>query len=58
MCSYKIANEWLHVQAKNIRLAVKWIAKKIGLSQRGFPENRLGSHSLRAGGTMALKLNG
>ena len=25
---------------------------------RGFPQDQLGSHSLRAGGAMALKMNG
>ena len=38
-------------------MAVKWLAKKIRLTTRGFLENRLVSHSLHTGGAIALKLS-
>ena len=39
---------------KTVRVA----AAALGLRAQGFQEERLGSHSLRAGGAMALKLHG
>ena len=58
ICSYKLGSEWFHIEDKHITELIKWIAKNTGLHNKGFPINRVGSHSLRAGGAMALKLNG
>ena len=57
LCAYKIGNNWHHVTAQQITRSVKWVASKIGLIDRGFPTDRIGSHSLRAGGATAMKLN-
>ena len=43
---------------RDIGLAVRWGATHDGLLLRGYTLNRISSHSLRAGGAMALKLCG
>ena len=58
LCAYRMDQEWQHIQDRHITSLVKWLAKKTKLTTKGYPESRLGSHSLRAGGAMALKLNG
>ncbi len=42
----------------NIGVAVRWGATYDGLLLKGYTLNRISSHSLRAGGAMALKLAG
>jgi hypothetical protein len=39
-------------------MAVRWGAVSDGLLLRGYTIERISSHSLRAGGAMALKLSG
>ena len=58
LCAYNMNGTWCHIADKDITALVKWIAKKSNMHKKGFPLNRIGSHSLRAGGAMALKLNG
>ena len=47
-----------HVTDEEIRKAVKRAVIKLGLAKNGLTENRVGSHSLRAGGAMALNFAG
>ncbi|EJK54099.1 hypothetical protein THAOC_26342, partial [Thalassiosira oceanica] len=46
------------VADRDINTAIRWGAVKDGLLQRGYTLDRVSSHSLRAAGAMALKLNG
>ena len=46
------------VADRDINTAVRWGAAKDGLLTKGYTLDRVSSHSLRAGGAMALKLNG
>ena len=46
------------VSDRDINVAVRWAAMKDGLFEKGYSQSRVSSHSLRAGGAMALKLNG
>ena len=47
-----------NVLASHINQAVKSAVVLLGLSKQGFHPSRVSSHSLRAGGAMALKLHG
>ena len=47
-----------HVQASDINRAVKIAVAQLGLIAKGFNLSDVSSHSLRAGGAMALKLHG
>ena len=47
-----------HVTDRDIGIAVRWGAISDGLLLRGYTINRVSSHSLQAGGAMALKLSG
>jgi len=47
-----------HVSDRDIGIAVRWGAISDGLLLRGYTIDRISSHSLRAGGAMALKLSG
>lgn len=58
LCAYRVGDKTFHVTSNQITRTVKWLAKHCGLERKGFPIDRVGSHSLRAGGAMALKLNG
>ena len=49
---------WDTVRDKDITAAVRYAVAGCGLLERGFKLSQVGSHSLRAGGAMALKLNG
>ncbi len=46
------------VTDRDIGIAVRWGAIYDGLLLKGYTINRISSHSLRAGGAMALKLSG
>ncbi len=46
------------VSDKDINTAVKWASFHDGLYEQGYSPSWISSHSLRAGGAMALKLNG
>ena len=47
-----------HVHSSHINAAVKQAAAHLGLPAQGFALSAVSSHSLRAGGAMALKLHG
>ena len=47
-----------HASAKMIRTAVRKAVRDLGLRRQGIKAEDVGSHSLRAGGAMAMKLNG
>ena len=47
-----------HILASHINTAVKTATKALKLHLCGFTANLVSSHSLRAGGAMAMKLNG
>ena len=49
---------WQHVKADQISTLLKWAAGEHGLYTRGYTPEDVSSHSLRAGGAMALFLNG
>ncbi len=50
---------WSHITANNINTTLKQAAGDIGLySQFGYDPSDISSHSLRAGGAMAMHLNG
>ena len=46
------------VSDRDITIAVRWGASQDGLTGRGYTLDRVSSHSLRAGGAMALALAG
>ena len=46
------------VSDRDITIAVRWGAMNDNLLERGYTLDRVSSHSLRAGGAMALKLSG
>jgi hypothetical protein len=48
----------IHLTAPNIKDGVINAAKQTRLPDRGYPLSQIGTHSLRASGAMALKLNG
>eukprot|EP00978_Attheya_sp_CCMP212_P009587 scaffold22746_cov52-Attheya_sp.AAC.3 len=48
----------IHLSAPNIKDGVITAAKQTRLPDRGYPMSQIGTHSLRASGAMALKLNG
>lgn len=52
------ARRGTHVRDAAIREAVRRAVTKLGLQSKGFTRQNVGSHSLRAGGAMAMKLNG
>ena len=47
-----------HITDEDIRRALKAAVLKLGLSSNGITPDRIGTHSLRAGGAMALKFAG
>ena len=49
--------EGRHITARLINKAVKDAVTDLHLDKSGLPEETVGSHSLRAGGAMALHLN-
>ncbi len=56
LCDVKVSNKWLSVTRQAIVKHVKTGATQMNLAKRGIDPDLLGSHSLRAGGAMALKL--
>ncbi len=46
------------VTDRDIGIAVQWGATSVQLTSRGYTLDRVSSHSLRAGGAMAMKLSG
>ena len=58
LCDYWDGMQWRQITSNNITLAVKVAVLRLNLEDQGITPNYGGSHSLRAGGAMALKLNG
>ena len=58
LCSYQNGLRWDEVIAENIGDAINVALATTGLHEKGITPNDVGSHSLRTGGAMALKLNG
>ena len=58
LCDYWDGLQWRQVSADNMTTSIKQAVIDTGLCQQGITPNDVGSHSLRAGGAMALKLNG
>ena len=56
ICDVLVKGQWRPVTRQDVVSLVKQGAKDLKLSQRGIDPDLLGSHSLRAGGAMALKL--
>jgi integrase len=48
----------IHVVSRNVVDTVREAARLTGLTDRGYDIKRIGAHSLRASGAMALKLDG
>jgi integrase len=48
----------VHVLSRDVTAAIRKAAKATNLTAQGYNIQRVGSHSLRASGAMALKLNG
>jgi hypothetical protein len=55
---YKAAGCTSHISDRNIQIAVQWGATADSLISRGYTLDRISSHSLPAGGAMAMKLSG
>ena len=55
---HPLCNAWRHVSADHINQALKTAAGDIGLYDLGYTASDVSSHSLRAGGAMAMHLNG
>ena len=58
LCTCFCRNQEKHVTCRDIQGAIKTAAARCNLERKGFPLNKIGTHSLRAGGAMVLKLNG
>jgi hypothetical protein len=56
ICDVMVKGHWTNVSRQGIVSLVKRGATELKLNQRGIDPDLLGSHSLRAGGAMALKL--
>jgi len=57
LCSYHKDSTW-HTISKHIVAQVRKISSDLNLDKQGIDPDLIGAHSLRAGGTMALKLHG
>ena len=60
LCDFKddVTNKWGSVTASDIITHVRFAVKRLGLHKAGIDPDMVGAHSLRAGGAMAMKLNG
>ena len=58
LCGYWDVLQWRQITFDNITLVVKVAVLILHLEDQGITPNDAGSYSLRAGGLMALKLNG
>ena len=57
LCDVFHHRQWLPITRTSITIVVKKAATTLGLHKQGIDPDLIGSHSLRAGGAMALKLN-
>ena len=58
LCDYWDGLQWRQITSDNITLVVKVAVLRLNLADQSVTPNDVGSHSLRAGGAMALRLNG
>ena len=58
LCDYYENDKWHSVQSALIVKVVRTAAKLLNLGDQGIDPDLIGAHSLRAGGAMALRLNG
>ena len=58
ICNVFINGIWTSITSTNIKARLRAMARKLDLSSVGIDPDLIGSHSLRAGGAMALKLQG
>ena len=58
LCAYKRSSTWEHVQLADMIAVVLTATKQLKLHHHRIDLDLVGSHSLQAGGTMALKING
>jgi hypothetical protein len=58
LCEYHTNNGFIAIESKDIIDLVRTTAASLGLNEFAIDPDLLGSHSLRAGGAMALKLHG
>lgn len=59
LCSYlDELGTWHTLTPNDMRLALRHAARKLNLHTQGIDTDLIGVHSLRAGGAMAMKLNG
>ena len=56
--TYYVAGQPLQVTSSQINQTLKTAVQHLGLQAYGFTRDNVSSHSLRAGGAMAMKLNG
>ena len=57
LCDYWKDGQWMSINSIDIINLVRSSVKTLGLHKNGIDADLVGSHSLRAGGAMALKLN-
>ena len=57
LCAYWDIQEWKNIIPEDIGLVIKIAVVSTGLDRKGITPNDVGTHSLRVGGAMALKLN-
>ena len=59
ICEYKTSvGDWDCIQSSDIVQHVRCTSRVLGLDKQGIDQDLIGAHSLRAGGAMALKLQG
>ena len=58
LSSYFENGRWTTITSKQIVTRVRSVVKELGLAAHGIDPDLVGAHSLRAGGAMALKLQG
>jgi hypothetical protein len=58
LCEYHTVHGFCAIESKDIITLVRQTAASLGLNEFAIDPDLLGSHSLRAGGAMALKLHG
>ena len=56
ICDVKVGSQWHPITRQHVVSQIKSAAVKLRLGQHGIDPDLIGSHSLRAGGAMALKL--
>ena len=58
LCAYKRSNTWEHLQSADMIMVERTTTKQLKLNHQGIDPDLFGSHLLRVGGAMALKIHG